>query len=180
MRDISVGISMLMLIINFFTFSLIYLKAKLEENSILIRKSGNYIISLLISLLATCIGIEINNNIIYIVLLLLNVSTYICVALYNVKWNHYELDFEKEMAEYLLRDCTNFTEEDFAKFTKDMSRTEQINWLKSLTCIDEETSEELHEDGTKTTITTEKIVPLIEDDEDLKEFDCFLKEDVVN
>lgn len=33
----------------------------------------------------------------------------------------------------------------------------------------------LHEDGTKTTITTEKIVPLIEDDEDLDDFECFLK-----
>ena len=79
------------------------------------------------------------------------------------------------MAEYLLRVCTNFAEEDFIKFTKDMLREDQINWLKSLTWIDEEISEELHEDGTKTTITTEKIVPLIEDDEDLDDFECFLK-----
>ena len=33
----------------------------------------------------------------------------------------------------------------------------------------------LHEDGTKTTIITEKIVPLIEDDEDLDDFECFLR-----
>lgn len=56
-----------------------------------------------------------------------------------------------------------------------MLREDQINWLKSLTWIDEEISEELHEDGTKTTIITEKIVPLIEDDEDLDDFECFLR-----
>lgn len=180
MRDIFISISMLMLIISFSTFSWTYTKANLDKNVILIRKSGNCIISLFVSLITLCIGFSINNNIIYITLLLLNISIYVCILLYNIKWNHYELDFEKEMAGYLLRDCTNFTEEDFVKFKKDMSRTDQIDWLKSLTWIDKETSEELHEDGTKTTITTEKIVPLIEDDEDLEDFECLLKEDIVN
>lgn len=180
MRDIFVGLLLLMVIVSFFSGFLTLLKAKLDKDGILYKKADNYIVSLFVSLLAVCIGLAINNNIIYIFMLLLSISSYICVLLYNIKWNHYELDWKRFVEEDYLRDCTNFTEEDFTKFKNYMSREDQIRWLKSLTWIYEETTEELHEDGTKTTITTEEIVPLIGNDEDLKEFDCFLKEDVVN
>lgn len=118
---------------------------------------------------------KITNNIFYIALMLLCICSYIFVFLYNKKWNHYQLNLDKDLAEKLLKDCTNFKEEDFVKFTETMTREEQILWLKSLTWIDEDVSKELHEDGTKTTIITEKIVPLIEEDEDLQDFECFLK-----
>lgn len=177
MRDIFVSISILILIISFFTFSLTYIKANLDKDGILYKKSWRYIIPLFSSLMTLCIICEYYNEVVCIILLLLNISVYICILLYNTKWNHDELDFEKAVEERILRDCTNFTEEDFTKFMKDMSRAEQIRWLKSLTWIYEETSEELHEDGTKTTITTEEIVPLIECDEDLEDFKCFLKKD---
>lgn len=161
MRDIFTGISTLMLIISCFSAFLTSMKAKLDNNNgILYRKSENYIISVFISLLGACIGLIISNNIIYIILLLLSISVYICVVLYNTKWNHYEADWKSFVEKDYLRDCTNFTEEDFVKFKEDMSREDQIRWLKSLTWIYEE-----------------KIVPLIEDDEDLEDFECFLKED---
>ena len=176
MRYIFTDMSMLILIISFFSFSLTYIKANIDKDTISIKKARNYIIPSFISFITLCIGISVNNNIIYIILFLLNVSVYICTLLYNIKWNNYELDSKKEMAECLLRVCTNFTKEDFIKFKEDMSKSEQIDWLKSLTWIDEEIFEEIHEDGTKTTIVTEKIIPLIENDEDLKDFECLLKE----
>ena len=160
MRDIFVGLLILMVIVSFFSGFLTLLKAKLDKDAILYKKADNYIISIFVSLLVSCIGVEINNNIIYIFMLLLSISVYICVLLYNIKWNNYEADWKSFVEKDYLRDCTNFTEEDFVKFKEDMSRAEQIRWLKSLTWIYEE-----------------KIIPLIEDDEDLEDFECFLKKD---
>lgn len=162
--------------LSWLSFASTYIKAVIDGDVISYKKSCNFMVPIFVSFLTLYTGHEISNNIVYTALLLLDIFTYIYIFLYNTKWNHYELDLDKKVNERFLRECTNFTEEDFTKFKKTMSREEQICWLKSLTYIEEEVNEKCFEDGTKTIVTTEIIVPLIESDEDLEEFESLLKQ----
>ena len=172
MQIFFISMSLLLLLINCFSFLLTYLKANLDKNItlakklILNKKAKNYKISLFYSFTVLWIVCMYDNDIVCLILILLIISMYMFVLLYNTKWNNYKL----EMAEYVLRVCINFEEEDFVKFKEDMSREDQINWLKSLLWV-----------GKKgTDITTEGNIPLIENDEELEDFNCFLKEEIKN
>lgn len=128
--------------------------------------------SLLVGVLPVVVNVSFKNPIATVITLLVSVMALIWIAFTNF--------FEKEHEKELLYDCLldDISQDDLKKF-RHMSRNEQIVFLKSVITTVESTEEEesTDENGNKviTTKTVIQQVPLVENDEELAEYEPILR-----
>lgn len=130
--------------------------------------------SLLMGVLPVVVNASLKNSIATVITLLVSVTTLIWIAFTKF--------FEKEHEKEILYDSLlyDISQDDLKKF-RHMSRNKQIAFLKSIITTVESTEEEksTDENGNKV-ITTKKViqqVPLIENDEELAEYEPILRKE---
>lgn len=130
--------------------------------------------SLLIGALPVVVNVGFKNSVATVIALLISVMALI--------WTAFTKFFEKEHEKELLYDSLLFdiSQDDLRKF-RHLSRNKQIAFLKSVTTTVESSEEEesTDENGNKviTTKTVIQQVPLIEDDEELAEYEPILRKE---
>ena len=131
-------------------------------------------ISLLMGALPALVNISFKNFIATVITLLVSVTALIWIAFTKF--------FEKEHEKEILYDCLlyDISQDDLKKF-RHMSRNKQIAFLKSIITTVESTEKEesTDENGNKviTTKTVIQRVPLIENDEELAEYEPILRKE---
>lgn len=130
--------------------------------------------SLLMGILPVVVNASLKNSIVTVITLLVSVTALIWIAFTKF--------FEKEHEKEILYDSLlyDISQDDLKKF-RHMSRNKQIAFLKSIITTVESTEEEksTDENGNKI-ITTKKViqqVPLIENDEELAEYEPILRKE---
>ncbi len=130
--------------------------------------------SLLIGTLPVVVNIGFKNSIATVITLLVSVTALIWIAFTKF--------FEKEHEKELLYDCLldDISQDDLKKF-RHMSRNKQIDFLKSvITTVESTEKEESTDENGNKVITTKKViqqVPLIENDEELAEYEPILRKE---
>jgi hypothetical protein len=130
--------------------------------------------SLLMGVLPVVVNIGFKNSIATVITLLVSVTALIWIAFTKF--------FDEEHEKEILYDCLlyDISQDNLKKF-RHMSRNKQIAFLKSIITTVESTEEEksTDENGNKV-ITTKKViqqVPLIENDEELAEYEPILRKE---
>lgn len=128
--------------------------------------------SLLIGALPVVVNVGFKNSIATVIALLISVMA--------LTWIAFTKFFEKEHEKELLYDCLlNYISQDDLRKFRHLSRNKQIAYLKSviITVGSTEEEESTEENGNKviTTKTTIQQVPLVEDDEELAEYEPILR-----
>lgn len=130
--------------------------------------------SLLIGALPVVVNVGFKNSVATMVSLLISVMALIWIAFTKF--------FEKEHEKELLYDCLlyDISQDDLRKF-RHLSRNKQIAFLKSvITTVESSEEEESTDENGNKVITTKKViqqVPLIEDDEELAEYEPILRKE---
>lgn len=130
--------------------------------------------SLLIGVLPAVVNVSFKNSIATVITLLISVTALIWIAFTKF--------FEKEHEKELLYDCLldDISQDDLKKF-RHMSRNKQIAFLKSvITTVESTEEEESTDDNGNKVITTKTViqkVPLIENDEELAEYEPILRKE---
>lgn len=128
--------------------------------------------SLLIGVLPGVVNVSFKNSIATVIALLISVTALIWIAFTKF--------FEKEHEKELLYDCLlyDISQDDLRRF-RHLSRNEQIAFLKSvITTIESTEKEESTDENGNKVITTKKVIhkmPLVENDEELAEYEPILK-----
>lgn len=131
--------------------------------------------SLLIGTLPVVVNIGFKNSIATVITLLVSVTALILIAFTKF--------FEKEHEKEILYDCLlyDISQDDLKKF-RHMSRNEQIAFLKSvITTVESAEKEESTDENGNKVITTKTViqkVPLIENDEELAEYEPILRKKI--
>lgn len=131
-------------------------------------------ISLLMGALPALVNISFKNFIATVITLLVSVTALILIAFTKF--------FEKEHEKEILYDCLlyDISQDDLKKF-RHMSRNKQIAFLKSvITTVESTEKEESTDENGNKVITTKKViqqVPLIENDEELAEYEPILRKE---
>lgn len=131
-------------------------------------------ISLLMGVLPALVNISFKNFIVTVIALLISVTALIWIAFTKF--------FEKEHEKEILYDCLldDISQDDLKKF-RHMSRNKQIAFLKSvITTVESTEKEESTDENGNKVITTKKViqqVPLIENDEELAEYEPILRKE---
>ena len=130
--------------------------------------------SLLMGVLPALVNISFKNFIATVIALLISVTALILIAFTKF--------FEKEHEKELLYDCLlDDISHDLKKF-RHMSRNEQIAFLKSvITTVESTEKEESTDENGNKVITTKTViqkVPLIENDEELAEYEPILRKEI--
>lgn len=131
-------------------------------------------ISLLMGALPALVNISFKNFIATVIALLISVTALIWIAFTKF----FEKEHEKELLyDYLLDDIS---QDDLKKF-RHMSRNKQIAFLKSIiTTVESAEKEESTDENGNKVITTKTViqqVPLIENDEELAEYEPILRKE---
>lgn len=130
--------------------------------------------SLLIGALPVVVNVGFKNPVATVIALLISVITLIWIAFTKF--------FEKEHEKELLYDSLLFdiSQDDLRKF-RHLSRNKQIAFLKSvITTVESSEEEESTDENGNKVITTKTViqqVPLIEDDEELAEYEPILRKE---
>lgn len=130
--------------------------------------------SLLMGILPVVINASLKNPIVTVITLLVSVTALIWIAFTKF--------FEKEHEKEILYDCLlyDISQDDLKKF-RHMSRNKQIAFLKSvITTVESTEKEESTDENGNKVITTKKViqqVPLIENDEELAEYEPILRKE---
>lgn len=157
-------------VVSFIMLSFYFVTANIYD-MVLMDKA---FMSLLIGALPVVINIGFKNSIATVIALLISVTALIWIAFTKF--------FEKEHEKELLYDCLldDISQDDLKKF-RHMSRNEQIAFLKSVIATVESSEEEesTDENGNKviTTKTVIQQVPLVENDEELAEYEPILRKE---
>lgn len=127
-------------------------------------------------ILLMCVDLlEIKNLTILIVILGLTIILLIWTIFTNVFYNHEEKNRLYRELIYV------WNQEDLTDFQKHMSREEQIAFLKSvITTVESAEKEESTDENGNKVITTKTViqqVPLVEDDEELAEYEPILRKE---
>lgn len=131
-------------------------------------------ISLLMGALPALVNISFKNFIATVITLLVSVTALILIAFTKF--------FEKEHEKEILYDCLlyDISQDDLKKF-RHMSRNKQIAFLKSIiTTVESAEKEESTDENGNKVITTKTViqrVPLIENDEELAEYEPILRKE---
>lgn len=131
-------------------------------------------IFLLMGALPALVNISFKNFIATVITLLVSVTALILIAFTKF--------FEKEHEKEILYDCLlyDISQDDLKKF-RHMSRNKQIAFLKSvITTVESTEKEESTDENGNKVITTKKViqqVPLIENDEELAEYEPILRKE---
>ena len=131
--------------------------------------------SLLMGALPALVNISFKNFIATVIALLISVMALVWIAFTKF--------FEKEHEKELLYDCLldDISQDDLKKF-RHMSRNEQIAFLKSvITTVESTEKEESTDENGNKVITTKTViqkVPLIENDEELAEYEPILRKEI--
>lgn len=131
-------------------------------------------ISLLMGALPALVNISFKNFIATVITLLVSVTALILIAFTKF--------FEKEHEKEILYDCLlyDISQDDLKKF-RHMSRNGQIAFLKSvITTVESAEKEESTDENGNKVITTKTViqkVPLIENDEELAEYEPILRKE---
>lgn len=131
-------------------------------------------ISLLMGALPALVNISFKNFIATVITLLVSVTALILIAFTKF--------FEKEHEKEILYDCLlyDISQDDLKKF-RHMSRNKQIAFLKSIiTTVESAEKEESTDENCNKVITTKTViqrVPLIENDEELAEYEPILRKE---
>ena len=134
-------------------------------------------ISLLMGALPALVNISFKNFIATVIALLISVTAFIWIAFTKF--------FEKEHEKEILYDCLlyDISQDDLKKF-RHMNRNKQIAFLKSIiTTVESTEKEESTDENGNKVITTKKViqkVPLIENDEELAEYEPILRKEKNN
>lgn len=134
-------------------------------------------ISLLMGALPALVNISFKNFIATVIALLISVTALIWIAFTKF--------FEKEHEKEILYDCLlyDISQDDLKKF-RHMNRNKQIAFLKSIiTTVESTEKEESTDENGNKVITTKKViqkVPLIENDEELAEYEPILRKEKNN
>lgn len=134
-------------------------------------------ISLLMGALPALVNISFKNFIATVIALLISVTALIWIAFTKF--------FEKEHEKKILYDCLlyDISQDDLKKF-RHMNRNKQIAFLKSIiTTVESTEKEESTDENGNKVITTKKViqkVPLIENDEELAEYEPILRKEKNN
>lgn len=132
-------------------------------------------ISLLMGALPALVNISFKNFIATVIALLISVTALIWIAFTKF--------FEKEHEKEILYDCLldDISQDDLKKF-RHMSRNKQIAFLKSvITTVESTEKEESTDENGNKVITTKTViqkVPLIENDEELAEYEPILRKEI--
>ena len=130
--------------------------------------------SLLIGTLPVVVNIGFKNSIATVITLLVSVTALIWIAFTKF--------FDEEHEKEILYDCLlyDISQDDLKKF-RHMSRNKQIAFLKSIiTTVESAEKEESTDENGNKVITTKTViqkVPLIENDEELAEFEPILRKE---
>ena len=130
--------------------------------------------SLLIGTLPVVVNIGFKNSIATVITLLVSVTALIWIAFTKF--------FEKEHEKEILYDCLlyDISQDNLKKF-RHMSRNKQIAFLKSvITTVESAEKEESTDENGNKVITTKTViqqVPLIENDEELAEYEPILRKE---
>lgn len=132
-------------------------------------------ISLLMGVLPALVNISFKNFIATVIALLISVTALIWIAFTKF--------FEKEHEKELLYDCLlDYISQDDLKKFRHMSRNKQIAFLKSvITTVESTEKEESTDENGNKVITTKTViqkVPLIENDEELAEYEPILRKEI--
>lgn len=130
--------------------------------------------SLLMGVLPVVVNVSFKNSIATVIALLISVTALI--------WIVFTKFFEKEHEKELLYDCLlyDISQDDLKKF-RHMSRNKQIAFLKSvITTVESVEKKESNDENGNKVITTKTViqkVPLIENDEELAEYEPILRKE---
>ena len=130
--------------------------------------------SLLIGILPVVVNASLKNSIVTVITLLVSVTALIWIAFTKF--------FEKEHEKEILYDSLlyDISQDDLKKF-RHMSRNKQIAFLKSvITTVESAEKEESTDENGNKVITTKTViqqVPLIENDEELAEYEPILRKE---
>ena len=151
-------------------FSFYFVKANIYDMSLMDKA----FMSLLMGVLPVVANVGFKNPVATVIALLISVMALIWIAFTKF--------FEKEHEKELLYDCLlDYISQDDLRKLRHMSRNEQIASLKSIIMSVESTEQEeaTDENGNKviTTKTVIQQVPLIENDEELAEYEPILRKE---
>lgn len=131
--------------------------------------------SLLIGVFPGIVNVSFKNSIATVIVLLISVTALIWIAFTKF--------FEKEHKKEILYDCLlyDISQDDLKKF-RHMSRNKQIAFLKSvITTVESAEKEESTDENGNKVITAKTViqkVPLIENDEELAEYEPILRKEI--
>lgn len=158
-------------VVSFIMLAFYFVTATRYDDMSLMNKAY---MSLLIGALPVVVNVGFKNSVATVISLLISVMALIWIAFTKF--------FEKEHEKELLYDCLlNYISQDDLRKFRHLSRNKQIAYLKSVIITVESTEEEepTEENGNKviTTKTTIQQVPLVEDDEELAEYEPILRKE---
>lgn len=155
-------------VVSLAMFSFYFVKANIYDMSLMDKT----FMTLLMGVLPVVVNVGFKNPVATVIALLISVMALIWIAFTKF--------FEKEHEKELLYDCLldDISQDDLKKF-RHMSRNEQIAFLKSvITTVESAEKEESTDENGNKVITTKTViqqVPLIEDDEELAEYEPILR-----